>query len=402
MVLIPKSRVLVVDDNRVNRMVLSRKLNDEGYDTIALPTGQEALQALGLAGESTSEAPPHSPEFDVVLLDIMMPTMDGMEVLRTLRQSRSAIDLPVIMVTAKDRSDDVVHALEAEANDYVTKPIDFAVLVSRMRTHLDLRELHANLRSAQRSLIHAAKLESVAYLAAGVAHEIRNPLAQIEMSAEAIRQGTPNPELQPLLETLSRSVQMVNGIVQNLLTFTDSQRLSIELGQVAPLLAEVVDLLRPEIESAGIELQLQEEEPDLEAQFAPEELKQVLLQVLLNSIQAMPEHGTLTLRLRGETVSDIPRNEGTRSGAHLRSGDPAVCVEVLDTGPGIPETDLGRIFDPFFTRKPTGRGTGLGLTIARNLMELQGGMIQISNRTDRENGARVRLWLKTKSQLGIL
>jgi diguanylate cyclase (GGDEF)-like protein len=119
--------VLVVDDELTNRDVLQRRLTRVGYRVLTADSGQAALE---IAAEQ---------RIDLVLLDVMMPEMDGIETLRQLRQSRSVLELPVIMVTARDSSADVVEALDAGANDYITKPVDFAVAQARIRTQLTAR-----------------------------------------------------------------------------------------------------------------------------------------------------------------------------------------------------------------------------------------------------------------------
>ncbi|MCG3126327.1 MAG: Chemotaxis response regulator protein-glutamate methylesterase [Phycisphaerae bacterium] len=126
-------RVLVVDDNEMNRDMLSRRLARRG---IAVETAENGRQALELVAARP---------YDLVLLDIMMPDVDGLEVLRQIRQTRPPGELPVIMVTAKDQSADVVRALGAGANDYVTKPIDFNVALARLNTHLTVARLNREL-----------------------------------------------------------------------------------------------------------------------------------------------------------------------------------------------------------------------------------------------------------------
>ena len=132
--------VLVVDDDANNRDLLSRRLNRMGYQTEAAPSGQVALEIV-------SERP-----FDLVMLDVMMPGMDGFEVLRRLRETNSPTDLPIIMVTAKDNSEDVVHALGLGASDYVTKPLDFPVVVARVAIQIELKRAMEQVRKLKRSL----------------------------------------------------------------------------------------------------------------------------------------------------------------------------------------------------------------------------------------------------------
>jgi adenylate cyclase len=124
---LPQGSLLVVDDNDMNRDMLSRRLARRGYTVAVAADGQQALQMI------------HEQSFDLVLLDIMMPGMSGTEVLKALRQRYSLASLPIIMVTAKDQSEDIVEALKLGANDYVTKPLDFPVVLARMQTHLSLK-----------------------------------------------------------------------------------------------------------------------------------------------------------------------------------------------------------------------------------------------------------------------
>lgn len=120
-------RLLVVDDNEMNRDMLSRRLKGKGYIVQVAEDGHQALDMLG------------KDPFDLILLDIMMPGISGIDVLRVVRQTKSRADLPVIMATAKDQSDDIVEALKLGANDYVTKPIDFPVCLARVQSQLALK-----------------------------------------------------------------------------------------------------------------------------------------------------------------------------------------------------------------------------------------------------------------------
>jgi sigma-B regulation protein RsbU (phosphoserine phosphatase) len=132
--------VLVVDDDANNRDLLSRRLRKVGYEA---EVGQDGQHALGLIGERS---------FDVVLLDVMMPGLDGFEVLKIIREQHPATDLPVIMATAKDESEDVIRALGLGANDYVTKPLDFPVVVARIQTQISLKRAVEQVRQLERRL----------------------------------------------------------------------------------------------------------------------------------------------------------------------------------------------------------------------------------------------------------
>jgi PAS domain S-box-containing protein len=139
--------ILVVDDNEDNRDILSRRLKREGHRVALAENGQQALDIVA------------KEHFDLVLLDIMMPGMSGLEVLKRLRETYSPTQLPIIMATAKDQSKDIVEALKLGANDYVTKPLDFPVVLARVQTHLTLYRLEEALKSEKEfkeSLIESA------------------------------------------------------------------------------------------------------------------------------------------------------------------------------------------------------------------------------------------------------
>jgi sigma-B regulation protein RsbU (phosphoserine phosphatase) len=133
-----QGKLLVVDDNEMNRDMLSRRLARRGY---SVSTAEDGYKALELIDAET---------FDVVLLDIMMPGIDGFQVLEKIRETRAAADLPVIMATAKEGSEDIVRALKMGANDYVTKPLDFPVVLARVQTQLSLKKSKEDLEAAAR------------------------------------------------------------------------------------------------------------------------------------------------------------------------------------------------------------------------------------------------------------
>src|SRR6516162_2122049 len=132
------SKLLIVDDEEMNREGLARHLQRHDYEVTGARSGREAIELLGKR------------RFDLVLLDIMMPGMNGLEVLKFLRRVDSLLDLPIIMVTARGESEDIVEALELGANDYLTKPLDFPIVLARIRTQLALKRAEEALRQADR------------------------------------------------------------------------------------------------------------------------------------------------------------------------------------------------------------------------------------------------------------
>jgi sigma-B regulation protein RsbU (phosphoserine phosphatase) len=138
---VPSARILVVDDVEANRESLARRLARRGYEVEMAAGGQEALDRIAA-----------DPPLDLVLLDVMMPGVSGLDVLSKVRETRPPADLPIVMATAKDSSEDVVHAMKLGANDYVTKPIDFPVVLARVQTQLALRRSVEQIRQLEREL----------------------------------------------------------------------------------------------------------------------------------------------------------------------------------------------------------------------------------------------------------
>src|SRR5260221_12712187 len=165
-----QGKLLVVDDNEMNRDMLSRRLKREGYTLTMAEDGHQALEII------------RTQKIDLVILDIMMPGISGFEMLPIIRETRSLVELPIIMATAKNQSEDIVEGLKLGANDYVTKPIDFPVLLARIQIHMKLK----NLDQLKDEFLRIAS------------HDLKNPLSTILMSAHIVRDkvtpGTPMPE----------------------------------------------------------------------------------------------------------------------------------------------------------------------------------------------------------------
>lgn len=373
-----KPAVLVVDDSLVMRNLQKAALEKEGYAVTTAQSGPEALELLGMdgAGDAREAA------FELVLLDNMMPEMKGMEVLERVRKEYSQVELPVIMVTANDESEDIVTALRLGGNDYVTKPIDFPVLFARIETHIAFKKSHEDLRDSHRSLVSAAKMESVAALAAGVAHEIRNPLAQIQMAVDgALGAVGDNAMAKEFLEMSAEAIKRADGIVTELVSYSTSTNLKLESSSLNEFVEEILELMAEEFDTYATIVKPELATQGPEAFMSKNELQQAVLNLLFNALQAMSIEGTLTVRTGVRVVEGLEASEGSRTGAKVRNGEPAAFIELEDTGPGITEADLPKVFDPFFTSKATGasQGKGLGLTVARQLIELHGGAIQLEN-----------------------
>jgi PAS domain S-box-containing protein len=225
---------------------------------------------------------------------------------------------------------------------------------------VDLKITHEELKATQLQLIQAEKLESVGRLAAGVAHEVKNPLAIIQLDVDYLSNTLKESDenIPMILQDINNAVKRADSVIKGLLSFSASREFASERNKI----------------------------------------EQVFVNVLTNAIHAMPKAGTLTVKtyVKQFNGGGHPRGHGEpdKLADRLRVGDAVVVAEVEDTGTGIPENQLSKVFDPFFTTKATGKGTGLGLTVTSKIIELHGGAIDIRNR--KEGGVRVEVMLKAQ------
>jgi len=239
------------------------------------------------------------------------------------------------------------------------------------------------LRERQELLVRLAAAEKraeIGHLAAGLAHEIKNPLNAISMGVQRLRMefAPASPEARQEYARFTRiieaEVSRLNTIVNQFLTLARPIRLTLADEPLAPVLKELLTLLSPQASAQGVTLAEELQLGDTRARFDRQQLTQAIMNVLLNAIQAMPKGGTLTVR--AEVIAP-PAGSATGSGTIAR-------IVITDTGSGIPPEDLDRIFEPYFTTKEG--GTGLGLALTHRIILEHRGSIQAENEPGR--GAR--------------
>lgn len=256
-----------------------------------------------------------------------------------------------------------------------------------------LNASHRELRETQLELIQAAKLESVGTLTAGVAHEVQNPLQIILLGLDylANRLANPDESLALILTDMRDAVNRANSIIRELLNLTTNSNFQMISQDLNQLIARALLLVKNPLTSQQVEVRL-ELDPSLPAlKFDAQKLEQVFINVFINSIQAMAAGGTLTIRTRQVLLDDSSAREPVFR--RFNPGETLVVAEVQDTGSGLTETEIARAFDPFFTTKPVGVGSGLGLPVARKIIDVHGGNIEIKNAPG--GGALVAIVLKT-------
>jgi signal transduction histidine kinase len=238
------------------------------------------------------------------------------------------------------------------------------------------------LKDTQARLLQAAKLESVGRLAAGVAHEVKNPLAILQMGLDFVRPDVETKEpCRETIDDMQNAIDRASSIIQGLLDFSREEKLVLEPVDLNQVIQRSLQLVKHELSRQGVEArtELADSLPKIDGDS--DKLQQVFINLFMNALHAIKGKGVLTVSSSVEPGKSLPTSSATDQPA-FPGGDKVIVIQVMDSGPGIPEDKLDKLFDPFFTTKPVGEGTGLGLSITHNIVELHHGLIRFSNRPE--------------------
>ncbi len=281
------------------------------------------------------------------------------------------IDALSLAMSRVESGDLAARAAEGDRDELGRLGRSFNAMVARLA---DARQRSEDRHAEE--IRRAEHLASLGKMAAGIAHEINNPIAGMQNCVRTLLKG-PRDEGQRVqyLTMLQEGLGRIGRIVGQLLNFAREAKPQLARAEVPPILRRCLALLEPEMAARGIAASL-EADGDLPPLLAdPQQLEQVFVNLLLNAVAAMPEGGTVTVR----------------AGRADRDGGPAVQVQVVDGGAGIPPEDLPRIFDPFFTTKEVGKGTGLGLSVSYGIVRAHGGTIEVRSEVGRGTTVTVTL-----------
>lgn len=356
--------ILVVDDNAVIRQIMKLALEQNNHHVTLASNGQEALELM------------HAHFFDLVLLDIMMPEMNGFQVLEFMAQEPELAKIPVIVVSGDSQIDSAIRCIQLGAEDYLVKPPNQTLLRTRVNTSLRKKFLHDQEQAHQAEMerlfeaikeANAAKTEFIAM----AAHELRNPIAQIATTNHLLsRVGSLNEMQEQLLEKVNFSLERMQALIVDL---DDISRL--ETGNIRLQMVELdlVELVHKIIESFGDDVVAKKHDltvkvpEDLPLVWADRDrMIQVLTNLVGNAIKYTPDGGKIVV-----TAVHLPHQQ-------------TIHVTVKDTGLGIQQDEQEQIFSKFFRSedaKVRARpGTGLGLYITKSLVEMQNGRIWFNSK----------------------
>jgi signal transduction histidine kinase len=366
----PRRLIMVVDDDPDLRDLMGVTLRDRGYQVIECANGLDALVRLRA---------PCKPE--VIVLDLMMPIMDGWEFRVAQRRDPAMAAIPVVALSADTSS----KAAAIDADAYLRKP----ALPASVADAVDRLTLEIDRRALQAKLVQVDRLSSLGTLAAGMAHEINNPLAYTLLNLEFLQWELPHlfgdrMSQESLTERRHHAVELlgivrdgaerIRDIVQGLKHFSRPELETCEPIDVLAVVETSIAMVAHEIRCrARLKTTFDPAVPPVMGNAA--RLGQVVLNLLLNAVQALAEDEGLQHEIR----------------VVVTSMNDSVIIEVHDTGVGITPEIRGRIFEPFFTTKPVGRGTGLGLAICHGIVAAHGGDISVDSEPGKGTCFRVQL-----------
>jgi two-component system sensor histidine kinase/response regulator len=357
-----ESLILLVDDVQQNIQVVGTMLREVGYLVMPATSGAAALHRV------QKRLP------DLILLDLMMPEMDGLEVCRRFKADPSTQSIPVIFLTASNEMNHLVQGLQAGAVDYVTKPFNPPELLARVQTHLELKHSRDIIVRYGRELrrLNDEKDEFMGI----AAHDLRNPLSAINGYSEMILEDAHQlkcgevadpvacgAELERNGERIRETAKRMAEMVQNLLDANRIERGEMKLNlaptELSSLVFSVVETQRPRATAKHQTIHLPTEMPPVHALVDPDVMTQVVENLVSNAVKYSPTGKNIFVRLKKETQ--------------------AIRIEVQDEGPGLNAEDQKKLFGKFarLSAKPTGgeHSTGLGLSIVKRMVEAMNGKV---------------------------
>ncbi len=349
--------VLIVDDQVENLQIIGNILKVYNLKKAIATNGFEAL-------EIAQKIKP-----DLILLDIMMPELDGLQVCKKLKENPKTSDIPIIFLTAKTQEEDIVAGFEAGGVDYITKPFKTSELLSRVKTHIELKIQKDIVAKQNESLKELIKEKNE--LMAIAAHDLKNPLQVIIGFAKILEDRTnllPDNEIAEIAHYIRISGEGMYRIITDLLDLNSAEENQIEfnivLFELNELISGIIDKYSVACKEKNIKIHFEHKNKQIHIQADPTRVMQVIDNLISNAIKFSPFDKNIYIKTR-----IIERNEDTN----------ILRFEIKDEGPGIAPEDMDKLFIKFakLKNRPTNNenSTRLGLSIVKKFLELMGGKI---------------------------
>lgn len=366
-------RILVVDDLPDNCFLIQALLQEEGYHIDTLNSGMAALEYI-------ERHPP-----DLLLLDVMMPGMDGYEVTRRIRANTKLPFMPILLITAHNQPS-VAQGLDTGADEFIRKPVEVDELVARVRSLLRLKH-----SVDERDQIARQREDFVSRLT----HDLRTPLVAADRMMTLFQQGAlgeMTPEMKEAVNIMIRSnhnlLTMVNTLLEVYRYEAGRKKLTFTSVDLAELVQEVLGELNPLAAEKKLSLEFERANPDGPGTSIVVgdrlELRRIVTNLVGNAIK-FTDTGSVTVRLHPAAA------------AEALAGKPTLILEVVDTGPGISAEELPTLFESFTQGNHKRAGSGLGLQLSRQIVQVHGGAIGVRSELGKGSVFTVRLPMQTES-----
>ena len=338
--------ILVIDDDHMLLTMISRILEQTGYEVRTIDNGEEALQY----------AADHLP--DLIILDLMMPHMNGLEVCRRLKANPDTSLIPVILLTANDIIDDKVAGFELGVQDYITKPFNTKEFISRVKSHVK-GSISLQKHGEQE------KIKALETMLDQVAHELRNPLVAIGGFARRIRDRlTDDNQLKVYANNIYSEVERLERTLNEILEIKNIILGSITSFDPVSFLTDVLETFAETLHNKNIQLETRLRTEHTGIRGDKKNLSLALKNIVTNSIEAMDTKG-------GTLMVGLEQDE-----QHCR-------IAVEDTGRGISHSETNLVFRPFYTSKIS--GSGMGLYAVQHIVEMHNGTVILTSKPGEGN-----------------
>lgn len=384
-------KVLIVEDDLVSSRLQKEMLSKSKPDLFKIESCASLGSALKLLGDNT---------FDAILLDLNLPDSVGLDTLHKIAEKYR--EIAIIVITGAYDEELGLKAITEGATEYLIKG-EFTAhtlkrliyyAIERRKMVSNLEQAYAKLRASHNQLIQAEKMHVVGQLASGIAHEVRNPLGILLQGVDYLETVLTDrkDDISEVLEAMREGAGRADDIIGLLLDFSRAAELDLRVRDIDPILDGSLKLLKQKLGAASVEVIKKIEKGLPKVVVDSNKLKQVFINLFINSIHATTRSGQIIIRGCCRKLTGIENGVGTRSVDPFRPGERLVIIEVKDTGSGISQENLKKVFDPFFTTKRKDGGVGLGLSICSNIINEHSGLLKVES--EEGKGTTVTIILK--------